>query len=86
MLCDEELDDGMPASSYGRFGAGWLNGWNRKQSQSVVPRGTSAVPQQPPSAVPQQPPTSSRAAGDAHTRDVAGDSNPQDSQGVRQRR
>jgi hypothetical protein len=78
MLCDEELDDGMPASSYGRFGAGWLNGWNRKQSQSVVPRGTSAVPQ--------QAPTSSRAAGDAHTRDVAGDSNPQDSQGVRQRR
>jgi len=78
MLCDEELDDGMPASSYGRFGAGWLNGWNRKQSQSVVPRGTSAVPQ--------QAPTSSRAAGDAHTRDVAGDSNPQDSQGVRERR
>ena len=78
MLCDEELDDGMPASSYGRFGAGWLNGWNRKQSQSVVPRGTSAVAQ--------QAPTSSRAAGDAHTRDVAGDSNPQDSQGVRQRR
>ena len=78
MLCDEELDDGMPASSYGRFGAGWLNGWNRKQSQSVVPRVTAAVPQ--------QPPTSSRAAGDAHTRDVAGDSNPQDSQGVRQRR
>ena len=78
MLCDEELDDGMPASSYGRFGTGWLNGWNRKQSQSVVPRVTAAVPQ--------QPPTSSRAAGDAHTRDVAGDSNPQDSQGVRQRR